>query len=94
MFSSSAAMPGSVSRRAASAAKSSGLCPAMLMITGARSVRSSGRYVAMYASMPGFSSPMEFRRPPGVSTRRRGALPARGSVVIVLTTTAPRRETS
>ena len=42
--------------------------------------------------MPSLSRPMELSMPPVVSTVRGGGLPGRGSWVIVLGRTAPRRE--
>ena len=57
-------------------------------ISGTGSSRSFGRSSARKPSSPLFGSPIELSIPLGVSQIRRGALPARGSGVIVFETKA------
>ncbi len=80
---------GTPSRRRASSEYSSAVLPEMLTITGTPFSRKKGSSSAINPSTPGFSRPMEFSNPAGVSTSRRPALPWRGLSVMPLTTTAP-----
>ena len=91
---SSAATPSKPSSRRAMATNSARLCPAMLTIIGVPSPARYGKWCAMNASMPSLSKPIELSMPAGVSTVRQGALPIRGSGVIVLGRMAPRRARS
>ena len=93
-LSSTAAMPGTSSRRAARETNSSIVPPAMLTITGAPQPSSQGSCFARKASTPSLSSPIELSRPAAVSTVRHGTLPWRGNGVIVFGTMPPSRARS
>ena len=87
-FSSIAATSWRAATRSTQRAKSSRVVAMIETINGTGSSASRGRSSARKPSRPLLGRPIELSIPPGVSQIRRGALPARGSGVIVFETKA------